>query len=147
MRDPGRHARLAHEPRRRVWIRRVLAQDLERHAPAQPLVDGEVDDTHAALAETTLDAIRADPVGGVRLFGCGSRRLLAGQIDDGGRQEPVHVRLQGEERLDLATQLHIAVARAVEKSGSLLHRARQRLVKERIHPPPVRGQVLNYQLT
>ena len=61
----GRGARLEHEPLApplglRGIERRVVLEELERHAPAEGDVEGEVHVAHAALAQPILDEVVRD---------------------------------------------------------------------------------------
>ena len=63
MAKPSRGLDLAEEPLRAEIRGEVGTQDLERHLAVMPQVDGEIDRSHAAFTELTLDAIA---VGGRR---------------------------------------------------------------------------------
>ena len=58
--DPGGGARLAREPRDHLRdARRLLAQELQRHALLQLLVDGRDHDAHPPFAEDPPDPVLA----------------------------------------------------------------------------------------
>ena len=60
-------ARLAHRPRprdgTRAFVRPLGEHDLERDAPAEPWIEGEVDAAHSPFAEDRLDHVAIDGVG------------------------------------------------------------------------------------
>ena len=60
--DRGRGPRLAEEPAPELLVgRQRRGQDLQRHRPVKPLVEGAEDDGHPARADLFLKAVPGDP--------------------------------------------------------------------------------------
>jgi hypothetical protein len=98
-------ARLALEARQRLCGRRELGpHDLERHAPREALVLGEVDDAHAAGAEPFDQPVRAEALErqrGGRDRARGAPAEHAGELDEPRGLIGRELGVPREERLDV----------------------------------------------
>jgi hypothetical protein len=148
MHHPRRDAGLAGQPVGGAGIGAVGAQQLERDAPLEPLVDGLVDHAHAALAEAADDAVVADALAGAIV----SRRRLAigvGHRGDAGAggvvqrrraEEGVALGVAGDERSHFGLERGVAGAGRRQVGVPVGAVARDRLVEHGLHVlPPLTG--------
>ena len=113
--QPRRRPRLPLEPQHLLGVGQGrIGQDLQRHAPAERLLLGLVDDAHAAPADLAEDPVVAQPLQPRR----GVNGHAAGGVVGAVGAEVFHPDQDGEDVADLVGELGVSPAVFVE-GGSL----------------------------
>ena len=111
---------------------------LEGHPAVQRLLNGEVDDSHAALAETAYQPEFAEPFVGQVGLGlqvlCGAvRRPRSHECRPGGLVEKIRLLVEGgDEGLHLGFQFLVPLAGVLEKPAAFAGRPFHGLMEERL---------------
>ena len=139
MRQSGRSPGLQLQPfPALVELRKFRRKRLDRYMSAEPSIFGQVNHTHAALAEHPDHHVLAEASSDERVGGIGTRPLRLGFVRRSFHEAP-RLFVRYDERLDFSAQHRVSGARLVEKGGAaariLLDGCEEHLVESL---PPVR---------
>jgi len=119
-----------------------VTEQLQRDAAAEAIVRGEIDDTHAALADLVEDAVVVDALGErhARTAVVVTAFRFCERLECGRSVEKTVCRfLEHEQRVDLGSERVVALARPIEKRRAVSGTAFERRVQQLLDAvPPLR---------